>query len=120
MTSISILPVTNAKGLQQYRASAGDKVSIGQTPGEALDAIYAQLEATDCNILIPNFQPDPFFTAEQQQRLSTLMNAWREARDREESFPIALKTELEALVEAELMASAHRLEGLWIQWNLFP
>ncbi len=41
MTSISILPVTNAKGLQQYRASAGDKVSIGQTPGEALDAIYS-------------------------------------------------------------------------------
>jgi hypothetical protein len=59
MTSISILPVTNSKGLQQYRASAGDKVSIGQTPGEALDAIYAQLETTDCNILIPNFQPDP-------------------------------------------------------------
>jgi hypothetical protein len=59
---------------------------------------------------VPNFQPDPFFTAEQQQRLSTLMNAWREARDREETLPTALKTELDALVEAELMASAHRLE----------
>ena len=110
MTSISILPVTNSKGLQQYRASAGDKVSIGQTPGEALDAIYAQLEITDCNILIPNFRPDPFFTAEQQQRLPILMDAWRKARDREEIFPTALKIELDALVEAELMASAHRLE----------
>ena len=45
MTSISILPITNSKGLQQYRAIAG------------------------------------------------------------------LKTELDALVEAELMASAHRLES---------
>jgi hypothetical protein len=111
MTSISILPVTNSKGLQQYRASAGDKVSIGQTPGEALDAIYAQLDVTDFNILIPNFQPDPFFTAEQQQRLSTLMDAWRSACDREETFPTALKAELDALVETELMASAHRLEA---------
>jgi hypothetical protein len=109
MTSISILPVTNAKGLQQYRASSGDKVSIGQTPGEALDAIYAQLDVTDFNILIPNFQPDPFFTAEQQQRLSILMDAWRDARDREDTFPTALQTELDALVEAELMASTHRL-----------
>ena len=45
MTSISILPITNSKGLQQYRAIAG------------------------------------------------------------------LKTELDALVELELMASAHRLES---------
>ena len=110
MTSISILPVTNSKGLQQYRASAGDKSSIGQTPGEALDAIYAQLDATDCNILIPNFQPDRFFTAEQQQRLSMLMEAWRDARDREILFPTELQTELDKLVEAELVASADRLE----------
>ncbi len=111
MTSISILPVTNSTGLQQYRASAGDKSSIGQTPGEALDAIYAQLEATGCNILIPNFQPDRFFTIEQQQRLSILMQAWRDARDRELSFPTELQTELDALVEAELVASVHRLES---------
>jgi hypothetical protein len=111
MTSISILPITNSKGLQQYRAIAGDKFSIGQTPGEALDAIYAQLDATNCNILIPNFQPDVFFTAEQQQRLAILMGAWREARDREDAFPTELKTELDALVEAELMASAHRLQS---------
>lgn len=110
MTSISILSITNSKGLQQYRAIAGDKFSIGQTPGEALDAIYTQLDATNCTILIPNFQSDLFFTAEQQKRLSTLMNAWREARDRQNTFPIELKTELDALVEAELMASAHRLE----------
>ena len=70
--------MTNYKGLQQYRAIAEDKFSIGQTPIEALDAIYAQLDTTNCNILIPNFQPGLFFTAEQQQRLFTLMNDWRE------------------------------------------
>jgi hypothetical protein len=68
---------------------------------------------TDCNILIPNFQPDPFFTAEQQQRLSTLMDAWREACDREETFPTALKVELDELVEAELIASADRWRFLF-------
>jgi hypothetical protein len=111
MTAICILPIITSEGLQQYRASAGDKVSIGQTPGEALDAIYAQLNPMVCNILIPNFQSDPFFTAEQQQRLSTLMAAWRDARDREITFPTALQIELDTLVEVELLASAHRLES---------
>jgi len=39
MTSIFILPITDATGAQHYQARSGDKLSIGQTPGEALDAI---------------------------------------------------------------------------------
>ncbi len=66
---------------------------------------------TSISILPVTNSRDPFFTIEQQQRLSTLMAAWREALDREDPFPTVLKTELEALVEAELMASAYRLQS---------
>jgi len=113
MTSISILPITDATGAQHYQARSGDKLSIGQTPGEALDAIAKSLGPIGFNIflLTANFQPDTFFTAAQQQRLATLMDAWLTARDNEQSFPSDLKTELDALVETELRASAQRLSA---------
>ena len=53
-------------------------------------------------MLIPQARPDRFFTAEQTQRLTFLMNAWREARDRGEPFPAEEQAELEQLVEKEL------------------
>ena len=111
MTSICILPITDATGAQHYQARSGDKQSIGQTPGEALDAIVQALGQNEFNVFLPNFQPDIYFTAAQQQRLSTLMEAWRTARDREQNFPSDLQIELNALVEAELKASAQRLSS---------
>ena len=39
------------------------------------------------------------------------MDAWRTARDREQRFPSDLQSELNALVEAELKASAQRLSA---------
>ncbi len=53
-----------------------------------------------------------FFTAQQQQRLATLMQEWRNALDQEQPFPEDLKLELDALVEAELCASSDRLIAL--------
>jgi hypothetical protein len=118
MTSISILPITDETGNQHYRASAGETHSTGQTAGEALDAIVAQIGqlGQEFFLLTPNFQPDGlqpvvdhrFFTAQQQQRLTTLMQEWRNALDQEQH----LKLELDALVEAELLASTDRLIAL--------
>jgi hypothetical protein len=51
---------------------------------------------------------DDFFTAAQQQRLSELMSKWRTARDSGGSLPLEEQSELESLVEAELLASAER------------
>jgi hypothetical protein len=112
MTAISIRPITDETGKQHYRASAGETHSTGQTPGEALDAIVAQTGQTgqEFFLLTPNFQPDGlwsvvdhrFFTAQQQQRLATLMQEWRNALDRAQLFPEDLKLELDAL-EAELL-----------------
>jgi hypothetical protein len=114
MTSISILPITDATGHQHYRASAGDRHSTGQTPGQALDAIVAQTgqQGSEFFLLTPNFQPDRFFTAQQQQRLTTLMAQWRNARDQQQPFPDELQQELDTLVEAELLATADRLTAL--------
>ena len=111
MASICILPITDATGAQHYQARSGDKQSIGHTPGEALDAIVQALGQNEFNVFLPNFQPDIYFTAAQQQRLSTLMEAWHIARDREQNFPSDLQIELNALVEAELTASAQRLSA---------
>jgi hypothetical protein len=113
MTSISILPITDATGKRHYQAVSGENRSIGQTPGQALDAIAQTLDPEGCSIflLTPNFKPDQFFTAAQQQRLETLMAAWRNARDTEQLFPVDLQAELDELVEAELIASTQRLSA---------
>lgn len=52
--------------------------------------------------------PDRFFNASQQQRLRELMASWRKARDLDAFLPFHEQRELEALIEAELFASASR------------
>jgi hypothetical protein len=54
------------------------------------------------------FINDWFFSAEQQQRLSDLMNLWRTARDEGQTLPPEQQTELDSLVEAELKAATAR------------
>ena len=52
------------------------------------------------------------FTEDQQERLAWLMARWRSARDRGDGLPAEEQAELEALVEAELAASAQRASAL--------
>lgn len=42
MTTVAILPISDASGERIYRAIAGDKQSTGKTASEALDALAAQ------------------------------------------------------------------------------
>lgn len=114
MTTVMIVPVSNANGEKTYRAVAGNKQSIGSTMGQALDALTAQLDETELSplLLIQSFRPDQFFTAEQQQRLAELMNLWRSARDQGQDFPFAQQAELDSLVEAELKAAAFRTASI--------
>ncbi|MFQ4146012.1 hypothetical protein [Chlorogloeopsis sp. ULAP02] len=110
MTTVSILPISDANGERIYRAIAGDKQSTGRTAGEALDALTAQLEGDEFNALlvIQNFCPDWFFSVEQQKRLSELMNLWRSARDQGQTLPPEQQIELDSLVEVELKAATAR------------
>ena len=114
MTTVAILPVSDANGERRYRAVAGDKQSTGKTAGEALDALTAQLEGTELGtlLIIQSFRPDWFFSAEQQQRLSELMNLWRTARDEGQTLPTEQQAELDSLVEAELKAATARTAAL--------
>ena len=114
MTTVAILPVSDAKGERLYRAVAGDKQSTGKTAGEALDALTAQLEGSELGtlLIIQSFRPDWFFSAEQQKRLSDLMNLWRTARDEGQTLPPKQQAELDSLVEAELKAATARTAAL--------
>jgi len=114
MTTVAILPVSNASGERIYRAVAGDKQSTGKTAGEALDALTAQLEGDEFStlLIIQSFRPDWFFSAQQQQRLSNLMNLWRTARDRGQILSPEQQAELDSLVEAELKAATARTAAL--------
>ncbi|BAY16866.1 hypothetical protein NIES21_27000 [Anabaenopsis circularis NIES-21] len=85
MKTVAILPISDAKGEKSYRAIAEDKHSVGKTAGQALDALNAQLDEIEFSalLIIQSFRLDSFFNAEQQERLSELMNLWRLARDQQ-------------------------------------
>ena len=114
MTKVAILPIPTEQGDLSYRAIAGEKHAQGKTAGEALDALTAQLSADEAStlIIVQSLHPDRFFTAAQQQRLATLMVRWRTTRDQGTTLPADEHTELEALIDAELQASAARAAGL--------
>ncbi len=114
MTTVSILPISSVSGEKSYRAIAGDKQWVGKTAGQALDGLTAQLGEVDFSalIVINSFHPDLFFSADQQKRLSELMNLWRVARDRGETLLLEQQAELDNLVDAELRAATARITAL--------
>jgi hypothetical protein len=117
MQTISIGTIASPNGDRLYRAASGDRQSTGKTAGAALDALTAQMETQEIEgfLLLQTHQPDRFFTAQQQQRLAELMSQWRTARDVGDSFPSALQSELDALIEAELDATAARSQAILAQ-----
>jgi hypothetical protein len=117
MQTISITTVSATNGDRLYRAVMGSQQSTGKTAGEALDALTVQMGSTEVNgfLLLPNFQPDQFFTVHQQQRLIELMNNWRVVRDRGEELPPEQQAELDKLIEAELYATAERAKSIITQ-----
>lgn len=114
MTAIAIVPESDATGTKTYRAVAGTRQSVGKTAGEALDALAAQLseEEDGTLIVVQRMRPDRFFTQTQISRLQELMERWRQARDEGAALSPAEQTELNALIEAELLASGERAGAL--------
>jgi hypothetical protein len=116
--SVAIYPVPDPSGAPTFRAVAKTGQSEGRTAGEALDGIRPQLSKDNsCTVVvIQPFQPDAFFSSDQQQRLVALMTEWREARDQRQSLAAEKQTELEVLIAAELKAAELRtrevLQGL--------
>ncbi len=114
MTTIAIVPDSPAGPQPAFRAVAGGRQSVGRTPGEALDALAAQLGADEAGtlVVVQHLRPDAFFTADQRQRLDELMTRWRAARDAGAALAPADQAELDALVAAELDAAARRAAAL--------
>jgi hypothetical protein len=112
MTTVTIAPENPDTGKNIWRAIAGDKQSIGETAGEALDALTSQLGESEGSsvVVIRRWEREGIFTLEQQERLRELMDRWRKARDSGDSLSTEEQAELAALVEAELIASAQRKE----------
>ena len=114
MIKVATWPVSTAQGDLSYHAIAGEKHAQGKTAGEALDALTTQLPADEAStlIIVQSLRPDRFFTAAQQERLTALMERWRTMRDQGATLPADEHTALEALIAAELQASAARAAGL--------
>jgi hypothetical protein len=91
-----------ANRLRQLRRVKKDKQVIA----------YGEVISSPILIIVQSQRPDCFFDAAQQQRLAELMERWRLARDRGETLPFEEQSELEALVETELRASADRTDAL--------
>jgi citrate lyase gamma subunit len=110
MTTVAILREPTDIGKIAYRAISGERQSVGGTAGEALDALTALLPDSETStlVIVQNRHSDRFFTAEQQERLKTLMARWHVARDANTSLSVDEQTELEALVEAEVCAATER------------
>ena len=114
MTKVAILPEVSEQGERVYRAFASGHQSLAKTAGAALDALTAQLpaEQTGTLVVVQSQQPDEYFTAQQQERLRDLMAGWRAARDAGTSLAPAQQAELEALVDAEVLAAGKRAAAL--------
>lgn len=99
---------------KRFRAVAGEKESFGETMGEALDALAERLYEPEGQavVLVKDFRPDEFFTAQQQERMSQLMQTLREAQDGTGTISPEEQAELEALIEAELEGSIRRAEAI--------
>jgi predicted Zn-dependent protease with MMP-like domain len=105
MTAIAIRTDQKETGERQFRAIAGDRQCLGRTMGEALDALTAEWgdSVQETVVLIQRFQPDQYFTQAQYERMRELL-ARRSTLTPEE------RTELEALVDAEVDATVARTE----------
>ena len=114
MTNVAIRPENSGTADKTYRAVAGTLQSVGKTAGEALDALAAQLNDDDeTPIIVRRFRPDAFFTPAQQQRLQELMALHNAAQYAGNSLPPAERAELEALIDAEVIASGQRAHALY-------
>lgn len=114
MTKVAILPEPGEGGAIRYRAIAGEQQSVGNTAGEALDAISSQLPADKKGtlVVVQNLQADQFFTNEQCVRLEQLMARWRLARDACIAFNAIEQAELDSLLQEEVAAAGRRAAAL--------
>ncbi len=112
--TVTIMPVPSEEGKHLFHAVSGGKSSLGRTPGEALDAISAQLsDENDVTlVVVQSFHPDRYFSASQQRRLAELVERRSLAAQQDNALPDSEQAELEALIELEVRAAGQRAAAL--------
>jgi hypothetical protein len=107
LSTISIQPENSRAPKHRYRAVAGGRQYFGATMGQALDALTADWgdSVRETAILIQRFEPDAFFTEEQQFRKEELVA-------RRAKLSSAERAELEVLLDDELDATVARTDRL--------
>lgn len=119
---------------KDYRARAGNKRAFGDTAGEAWDTLVRQLSENEDDtlvvieygvhvgdgwypsednphIIVKRNKPDRYFTQQQRERLSALMEKLNAAREGGVKPTPAEMRELEELVEAELQGAMERAKA---------
>jgi len=106
MTAVSIHSEKTDGNSRYFRAVAGTHQSVGNTPGEALDALNEQLDASESAalVVVQQMGPDLYFSEDQYLRMQDLL-------DRRATLTDSERAELEGLVRDELVASARRTEA---------
>src|SRR5262249_47033431 len=114
MTKVAMIRENTDAGEIAFRAVTVRSQAMGRTAGEALDALTSQLteDEADTLVIVRNLGPDRFFTADQRQRLESLMARWRAARDAGRSLDASEQSELEDLIAAEVRAATERASAL--------
>lgn len=112
MTAVAIVREELEPGIARFRAMArnhDDLNSIGRTAGEALDALTAQLDDQDAAtlVIVQEMRPDALFTETQINRLRELVQ-----KSNANQLTPQEQADLDALIEAELVASAKRVATL--------
>jgi hypothetical protein len=108
MESIAIFSIPNAGGPPTFHAVADSGQSEGRTAGEALDRLGLIPNQGGTVVLIQPFRPDDIFNQELRVRLEDLMSRWRSARDGGKPLTSAEQSELQTLIDAELLAATVR------------
>ena len=110
----TVLVIPDYQNGKNFRAISGEKESFGNTIGEAVDSLTEQLEngSDETLYVVQRFSPDEFFTAEQQKRLSELMNKLHLTQQGKQEFSTEEKAELEKLIETELEGSTRRAKKI--------
>lgn len=110
----TVLVIPDYQNGKNFRAVSGAKESFGKTVGEAVDSLTKQLEngGDETLYIVQRWSPDEFFSAEQQKKLSELMQKLHESEEGKEELLPEEREELEKLIEAELEGSGRRAEKI--------
>lgn len=107
MKRAAIQPNERQAGEPRFRAISGKRQSLGQTAGEALDALNEEAgpDAEPSLVVVQQIGGDTFFTDAHYQRMQELLA-------RSESMTSDEQGELERLASEEIIASGERTKAI--------